>query len=108
MQKNIVVKDINTNPSLLDNFLGMLLSKNSHGLLFKTHFGIHTFFMKSPIDVLILDKKNNVAIVKRSMNPNRIYTWSIMFNNVLELPNGTIKKLKINTGDNLKFINHKS
>jgi len=72
-------------------------------MLLKTHFGIHTFGMGYPIDVLVLDKKNNVAAMKKNVKPNRIFLWNPKFQTVIELPAGTIKKTKTQLQDKLSF-----
>jgi hypothetical protein len=80
--------------NLKDKIVG-LIGKKPYALLIKTHFGIHTFGLKSPIDVLILDENNKVVSVKKSLAPNRIFVWNPMYKKVLELPSGTISKKKI-------------
>ena len=63
-------------------------------MLFKTRYGIHTFGMKYPIDIVILDNQNRVAVLKKAMEQNRIFLWNIKYETVLELPAGTIEKTK--------------
>ena len=69
---NDVVKKLNIKHAsgLIDSTLGMLLPRNSKGIVLKTRFGIHTFFMKEPIDVLILDNQNKIVRMKISIKPN--------------------------------------
>lgn len=88
--------------SLYDKMFGMMLAGNKDGLILKTRFGIHTFFMKNPIDVLILDNQKKVRLIKKIM-PNRIFIWNPKFDTVIELPEGSIKKLNIEVGDFLNF-----
>lgn len=63
--------------------------------------GIHTFFMKFPIDVLFLNKKKCVVKLVRSMGPWRI-AMSLRARSVLELPAGTIEKTGTQRGDMLE------
>jgi uncharacterized membrane protein (UPF0127 family) len=61
-------------------------------VFFNTHLGIHTFGMKAPIDVFILDNDFKVVKIKRGLLPGRVYFWNPKYNNVLETPVGLIKK----------------
>jgi hypothetical protein len=70
-------------------------------MLLKTHFGIHTFGMKYPIDILILDQQNCVVARKENLKPNTIFLWNPRYETVLELPAGTIKKTKTEIDDNI-------
>ncbi|HSD98620.1 MAG TPA: DUF192 domain-containing protein [Patescibacteria group bacterium] len=74
---------------------GLLFSKKPKPILFQTRWGIHTFGMKYPIDVVIVDKKNIVQKIKQGLRPNRFFFWNPCFDKVLELPSGTIEHLKI-------------
>jgi uncharacterized membrane protein (UPF0127 family) len=89
--------------SILDEALGLLRYKTPTAMLFKTRFGLHTFFMKYAIDVLILDETNHVAALKENITPNQIYIWNPKHNTTLELPPGTIKKTKTKLGDKIKI-----
>lgn len=72
-------------------------------MLLKTRFGIHTFGMSYPIDVLILNSDNKVVVMKNNLVPNRIFLWYIMYFNVVELPSGTNVHSKTQLNDQLKF-----
>ena len=90
--------------SLKEKAIGLIGKEKPASLLIKTRFGIHTFGLKFPIDVLILDKKNKVVFLKKNLMPWRIFLWNPMFDKVLEMPLGTIdkKKIKINDTVNIK------
>ena len=60
--------------------------------------GIHTFFMKFPIDVVFLNKKKCVVKLVRSMGPWRM-ALSLRARSVVELPAGTIEKTGTKRGD---------
>ena len=81
--------------SWIEKSEGLLGAKKPSPIFFKTHFGIHTFFMKFPIDVVILDSKGRVVAMKESLYPNRLFIWNPYYSGVLELPQGAVKKLKI-------------
>lgn len=85
-----------------DKFLGLMGKKNfKYGLLFRCN-GIHTFFMKEKIDVILTDKDYKVLYLYRSVHKNRIILPKKDVYYTIELPNNSIRK--INVGD---FLNIK-
>lgn len=70
-----------------------------YGLMFDKCSSIHTFFMLQPIDVILLDKDNNIIKTYESLKPNRIILPKRKVKKVLELPINTIKYL-----DNNKIV----
>lgn len=92
--------------NIKDKIIGLIGKEKPYALMIQTHFGIHTFGLKFPIDVLILDKKNKAVFLKKNLMPWRIFLWNPMFGKVLELPLGTIdkKKIKINDTVNIKQL----
>ena len=89
--------------SLFDNAFGLLLKSNPRTMVFVTRFGIHTFFMRKKIDVLVLDEENRVVKIKEGLLPNRIYLWNPEFFQVVELPFGAIDKSKTKIGARLEL-----
>ena len=96
----VIANDLKVAKSPADKFLGLLKNSNPRFLLFKTRFGIHTLFLKNPIDIIVL---NNQNIVKKTatLNPNKFFFYNPFYSRVLELPSGTIKKSKIEIEDKL-------
>lgn len=86
-----------------DKLTGLINAKKPFAVLIKTRWGIHTFGLKFPIDVLILDKNKRAVKIKINLKPNRILLWPPFFNTVLELPEGSIEKNKIKAGDTIKL-----
>ena len=84
--------------NIKDKVTGLIGKEKPESLMLKTHFGIHTFGLKFPIDVLILDDKNKAMAIKENLKPCRIFFWNPIYETVIELPKGTInkKKIKIN------------
>ena len=70
--------------SLKEKTKGMI--GRNEPVFFKTRFGIHTFFMKFPINVYILDSENKVVIVKKNLSPWRVYFWNPLYCKVIETP----------------------
>lgn len=64
--------------------------------------GVHTFFMKFPIDVLFLSKKRQVLKIRPNMVKSRI-ALSLRAHSVLELPVGMIEKTGTKPGDQLEL-----
>ncbi len=77
---------------LIGKTLGLIGKRNPEILLFKTRFGIHTFGLRFPIDVLILDDNGKIVQAKEGMGPNSIFFWNPKYKTVLELPVGDIKR----------------
>ena len=99
----VISEKVKLAKSFSDKTFGMILSRNSGGLMFKTRFGIHTFFMKKSIDVIVLDKEDRVRQISEDLKPNNIFLWNPKFNTIIELPHGSIKSSKTKVGDSLKF-----
>lgn len=96
-------QDLKEAKSFSDKLLGMIKSSNLGGsMFFKTRFGIHTFFLKKPIDVIILDNKGKVVKLA-SILPNKLFFWNPKFSQVMELPEGIIQKTKTTVGDILSL-----
>lgn len=101
--KNTVISNSFINVYGLGKIRG-LIGKGNKTYVFKTRFGIHTFFLKSPIDVIILDKNKKAVILKAGLKPNRIFFWNIKYDNVIELPQNSIQNSKTEKSDQIKLI----
>lgn len=101
MRTNLSIKGKFAN-SLLDKFLGLHRKSNPKILIFKTRFGIHTFFLKEAIDVIVLDSGSRV-VKKATLKPNKLFFWNPKYSTVIELPKGFIKKSKIKLRDKLSL-----
>ena len=88
----------------LEKVTGLLGRDTPVPVFFTTRFGIHTFGLKFPIDVLILDDKYRVKAVKRNLFPNNLFFWPPVYRNVLELPAGDISRMGINAGDIVNIV----
>src|SRR5690349_17943309 len=77
---------------------GLLGTKTPKAVHFHTRWGIHTFGMHYPIDVIVLDTNGHVVKCTKSLSPNNMFFWHPKYELVVELPIGTIKKLHITTG----------
>lgn len=88
--------------------------KRSKGLLGRAGLGageglwivpcesVHTFFMRFPIDLVYLDRKNKVKKVRSNVGPWRI-SACLSAHSVIELPAGTVSATLTQAGDTLEF-----
>lgn len=89
--------------NVLEKAIG-LIGKEPQTLILRTHFGIHTFGMNYPIDVLVINKHHRVVALKEKLKPNRIFLWNPKYDFIIELPKGTIEKTHTELGDTLSVI----
>lgn len=94
----IKVKELKT---WKEKMMGLLFKKEPKAVLMKTRFGIHTFGMRFPLDILVLDNEQKVVKLKESLKPNRIFMWHPLFDTILELPEKTIQREKIQHGSHI-------
>ncbi len=78
-----------------EKIIGLIGKKEITPLYFETRWGIHTFGVRNPIDIIILDRENRVRVIKNNLKPNRIFLWNPKYNRVIEMPSPKIKKMKI-------------
>lgn len=80
---------------------GLLGKGEASPIHFKTRWGIHTFGMKFPIDVLVCDDNFEVKKIFESVGSGRVIVWNPAWNNVFELKAGTVQVTGIILGDKL-------
>ncbi|HJV35011.1 DUF192 domain-containing protein [Geomonas sp.] len=71
------------------------------GLLITPCNGVHTFFMRFPIDVLFLNGENRVIRTGEHLQPNRISALLFSCKKVIELPAGAVSQSGTVTGDQI-------
>ena len=102
-QKTLIARSCKQATTFMELLFGLHWLSNPPELLFKTRYGIHTLFLKKPIDVLILNDQFKVMKLKQNLKPNQFYFWNPKYQWVLELPIGTRKNSKTELGDHLNF-----
>lgn len=103
--KNFTITDnIQVLSSLSEKTKGLLGEKQPHAVFFETRWGIHTFGMQFPIDIIITDKKFYIKKIKKNMPPNRFLFWNPLWGNVFELPRGESER-EITLNDELALNN---
>lgn len=97
--------EIADSTKVADNFILRsvgLLSKKSfsqgEALVIKPCCSVHTFFMRFAIDVLFVNKKNEVIALYENVQPWRVLPIHTTSYYVVELPAGTIGGKGINKG----------
>lgn len=100
-QNNLIADDAKMAKSFIARSIG-LLSRESfsegEALVIKPCCSIHTFFMRFSIDVIFVNKKNEVIAIYQNVKPNRILPIHFNSNYVIELKAG-ITSGKVNIGD---------
>lgn len=88
--------------SFKDKFLGLMGKKYfKYGLLFRCN-GIHTFFMKESIDVVLTDKNYKVLYLYKGLKKNKIILPKKEVYYTIELPHNSIQKVLIGDILNIK------
>lgn len=80
-----------------DRLLGLMFKKEiKEGYLFPNCNSIHTFFMRSKIDVIMTDKNNQILYIYKNLKPWKIIWPQKNVYNTIELPPHYAKKFSIN------------
>ena len=85
-----------------EGLLGRRGLRPDTGMLIDPCPSVHTWFMRFPIDVIFLDKKNRVVGLRRNMKPWRM-AWSWRGAKTIELPVGAIAATRTQVGDIVAF-----
>lgn len=101
-QNNLIADDVKVADNFVTRTFG-LIPKSSlsegEGLLIKPCCSIHTFFMKFAIDVLFVNKKNEIVALYENVKPWRILPIHFSSHYVIELSAGTITAKNITKHD---------
>lgn len=92
--------------SFFKRFKGLMFQKDpikDEGLWIVPCNAVHMFFMKFPIDVVLLNKQNEVLEIHHSLKPWRTTKPVKEAYSTLELPVGTIEKLEISKGKKIQW-----
>jgi uncharacterized membrane protein (UPF0127 family) len=94
--------------TILKGIKGLLGRKGigeGEGMIIKPCSSIHTFFMQFPIDVIFLNKDNQIAALREYMPPYRMFSTWFKGKQVIELPAGTISKTNTALKDEISIEN---
>ncbi len=101
-KNTLLAKDHKEAKNFTAKLTGLIGKDPIYPLLLKTRFGIHSFLIKNPIDVLVMDAEFTVKRIS-TLNINRIFLYNPKYANILELPGGTILRSKTQIGDKIKI-----
>ena len=93
------VYDVDIANSFKKRLFGLMGKKNiKKGIFFPKTNSIHTFFMKEAIDVIMIDKNNQVVYYQKNLPKNKIIIKRKAYHTI-ELPSNSLKT--INNNDKL-------
>jgi uncharacterized membrane protein (UPF0127 family) len=101
LSSNVIVAD-----RVLKRMKGLLGKSelpSGEALWIKPCMSVHTFFMRFPIDVVFLNRKNQVVALEKNLFPNRLTRLYPKAVSVLELPSGTIDATSTGVGDEIEI-----
>ena len=87
----------------MEKIVGLIGADEPKTIILRTHFGVHTFGVKFPIDCLVLDKNKQVISKKENLKPFSFYFWNPIHDLVIELPAGALKESQTQIGDQIKL-----
>lgn len=90
--------------TLRQKIIGLIGAEKPYPLLLETRFGIHTFGVRFPLDILILDDTNTIVCIKKNLSPYRIFLWNPIWKLVVELPQGTIATKNLHIGQKVSLM----
>ena len=97
------IKHANNMFSRLKGLMFIKEMKNMDGLLLEPGNSIHNCFVRFPIDVIFLSKRNEIVQIVRGFKPWRFTRIYFKARKVLELPNGSIPE-NIHVGDEVEVL----
>lgn len=102
-KKTVLSSNAKMAVSFFDRTFGLLSKRNPRSLVFDTHFGLHTFGMTVPIDILVLDQQSRVKKIGKGIKPNRLFFYNPFFHLIIELPEGTVDSTQTAIDDKIIF-----
>jgi uncharacterized membrane protein (UPF0127 family) len=98
----------NTFGSRLFGLIGLRTLGAGEGLWITPSSGVHTCWMRMPIDVVALDREHRIARIARSVRPWRISCVGFDIFSVLELASGRAEECGLAVGDHITFLPQKA
>lgn len=82
--------------NIKSRLLGLMFKRNiNYILMIPNCNGVHTFFMREKIDIVLTDRDNKILFVYKNIKPNRIILPKKGVKNTFEFPSSTTDNLKI-------------
>lgn len=99
---NLIADNVKLANSFITRTLGLIPKttiSEDEGLVIKPCCSVHTFFMRFGIDILFVNKRNEIIALYENVNPWRILPIHLTAFYVVELAAGTISTKNIEKGD---------
>jgi len=106
-KETVIASDLKEATGFFQRLVGLMGRghlENNEGLWMARCRAIHTFCMRFPIDVVFLDRDLIVKKTVKGLRPFRPVVSCRHAQGVLELPEGTIERARIQIGDRVKII----
>jgi len=88
--------------SFIERFCGLMFKKDAdYAVLFRRCSSVHTFFMRFNLDIVYLDKDDNVVKIVKNLKPWRVALPVKNAVSILEIPSGILKE-DIGVGDKIE------
>ena len=91
-----------TGPKRNKGLLGRSGLETGGGLWITPCESVHTFFMRFPIDLVYLDRRNRVRKIRSAVGPWRV-SACLSAHSIIELPAGVVLTTQTQKGDILEF-----
>lgn len=104
-QNKLIAEDVKVAENFFSRSIGLILKKElkkDEGLIIKPCCSIHTFFMKFAIDVIFVNKKNEVVAIYENVKPWRILPIHLTSKYVIELSAGKVSEKNVSKHDIIK------
>ena len=102
LSNNVIVAD--SPLKRMKGLLGRKEMQEGEALWITPCYSIHTFFMRFPIDVVFLSKKNRVVALVKNIKPNRMTRLYLRATSDLEMPSGTIESTATEIEDQIEIV----
>lgn len=101
-KNNIIAHEGKVAQNFITRSIGLLLKSEmveDEFLTIRPCCSIHTFFMRFPIDVLFVNRRNEIVALYENVKPWKILPIHLTSSCVIELKSGQITKKNIEKGD---------
>ncbi len=102
-QNREVISSVEVLKTFSQKSKGLIGSSSPYTVFLKTRWGIHTFGLSFPIDVVVCDTRMKICVLRERLVSNRMFFWNPRYPNVFEFPSGTIRKSGTRIADILEL-----
>ena len=104
--EDLICNEILSAENFFERLFGLIFKnlEDNQGFLIRNCNSIHTFWMRYKIDLLFLNKNDEIIRMYENFRQFRMTPIVKYADKVIELPASAVKKNFLKTGDKLKFI----